>query len=320
MPPQYGDITKNPTNQALTNGQISRIDRSRVGGMIENQNKNKFCEFYGDKGHNTNECIHLRKQIEEAVKEISWPLRQISLMVSLGDGEPSTSTMMNFMIVRSPSSYNGIIGRLRLQKIQVVPSTTHGRFKFLVRNGIIMLHSNTVVPIECKTIAKPPTKLPPNALPTEAGIKITIHPEYPEQPITIGVSLSEKGRNQSISRKGRGYYKNTIPKNNEGSTKPKWKGSKPKKEMKQCIAELPMLTEPKLIEELIMYLCAAREVPRSKNKKADALSKIAYTSFTHLTKQVLVQVLKEKSIKEKEILAIIEKEGYSCMTPLLKYL
>nr|GEY95290.1 reverse transcriptase domain-containing protein [Tanacetum cinerariifolium] len=42
------------------------------------------------------------------------------------------------------------------------------------------------------------------------------------------------------------------------------------------------------------------QVPRSKNKKADALSKIASTSFTHLSKQVLVEVLKDKSIKEKE--------------------
>ncbi|GKB00434.1 hypothetical protein Tco_0828427, partial [Tanacetum coccineum] len=79
-------------------------------GPAENQNKNKFCEFHGDKGHNTGECIHLRKKIEEEVKfeqlcpevkrrmilaitpllgfsgEISWPLGQISLVMSLGDG------------------------------------------------------------------------------------------------------------------------------------------------------------------------------------------------------------------------------------------
>ncbi|GJR67660.1 reverse transcriptase domain-containing protein [Tanacetum coccineum] len=30
-------------------------------GPAENQNKNKFCEFHGDKGHRTDECIHLRK-------------------------------------------------------------------------------------------------------------------------------------------------------------------------------------------------------------------------------------------------------------------
>nr|GEU88915.1 reverse transcriptase domain-containing protein [Tanacetum cinerariifolium] len=55
------------------------------------------------------------------------------------------------------------------------------------------------------------------------------------------------------------------------------------------------------------------QVPRSENKKADALSKIASTSFAHLTKHVLVEVLKEKSIDEKEIFAIVEEEGYTWM-------
>ncbi|GJZ46072.1 reverse transcriptase domain-containing protein [Tanacetum coccineum] len=61
-------------------------------------------------------------------------------------------------------------------------------------------------------------------------------------------------------------------------------------------------------------------VPRSKNKKADALSKIASTSFAHLTKQVLVEVMKEKLIEEKEILTIVEENRYYWMTPLLEYL
>ncbi|GJU87487.1 hypothetical protein Tco_1295033 [Tanacetum coccineum] len=37
-------------------------------GPAGNRNKNNFCEFHGDKGHITDECIHLRRQIEEAVK------------------------------------------------------------------------------------------------------------------------------------------------------------------------------------------------------------------------------------------------------------
>ncbi|GKG39333.1 reverse transcriptase domain-containing protein, partial [Tanacetum coccineum] len=37
-----------------------------------------------------------------------------------------------------------------------------------------------------------------------------------------------------------------------------------------------------------------KQVPRSENKKADALSKIASTSFAHLSKQVLVEELNEK--------------------------
>ncbi|GKG26971.1 reverse transcriptase domain-containing protein, partial [Tanacetum coccineum] len=39
-----------------------------------------------------------------------------------------------------------------------------------------------------------------------------------------------------------------------------------------------------------------KQVPRSENKKADALSKITSTSFAHLSKQVLVEELKEKLI------------------------
>ncbi|GJW22409.1 reverse transcriptase domain-containing protein [Tanacetum coccineum] len=52
-----------------------------------------------------------------------------------------------------------------------------------------------------------------------------------------------------------------------------------------------------------------KQVPRSKNKKADALSKMASTSFAHLSKQVLVEELKEKSVNESEVLAVVEEEG-----------
>ncbi|GKA93817.1 reverse transcriptase domain-containing protein [Tanacetum coccineum] len=44
------------------------------------------------------------------------------------------------------------------------------------------------------------------------------------------------------------------------------------------------------------------------------------TSFAHLSKQVLVEELKEKSISEVEILAVVEEEGDTWMTPLFKYL
>nr|GEU64281.1 reverse transcriptase domain-containing protein [Tanacetum cinerariifolium] len=62
------------------------------------------------------------------------------------------------------------------------------------------------------------------------------------------------------------------------------------------------------------------QVPRSKNKKADALSKIASTSFAHLSKQVLVEVLKDKSIKEKEVETVIEEDRLTWMTQLVDYL
>ncbi|GJS34313.1 reverse transcriptase domain-containing protein [Tanacetum coccineum] len=63
-----------------------------------------------------------------------------------------------------------------------------------------------------------------------------------------------------------------------------------------------------------------KQIPRSENKKADALSKIASTSFAHLNKQVLVEELKEKSINEKEIFDVVEEEGNTWMTPISEYL
>ncbi|GJV89620.1 reverse transcriptase domain-containing protein [Tanacetum coccineum] len=62
------------------------------------------------------------------------------------------------------------------------------------------------------------------------------------------------------------------------------------------------------------------QVPRSHNKKADALSKIASTSFAHLSKQVLVEVLQEKSIQEREVTAVVEEEGPTWITPITEYL
>ncbi|GJV38270.1 hypothetical protein Tco_1410747 [Tanacetum coccineum] len=36
-------------------------------GTPEKQNLNKFCNYHGDRGYNTNDCYQLKKQIEEAM-------------------------------------------------------------------------------------------------------------------------------------------------------------------------------------------------------------------------------------------------------------
>nr|GEV92027.1 reverse transcriptase domain-containing protein [Tanacetum cinerariifolium] len=59
---------------------------------------------------------------------------------------------------------------------------------------------------------------------------------------------------------------------------------------------------------------------RGENKKAEALSKITSTSFAHLSKQVLVEELREKVIDEKEILVVVEEEGHTWMTLVYEYL
>ncbi|GJY64581.1 reverse transcriptase domain-containing protein [Tanacetum coccineum] len=68
-------------------------------------------------------------------------------------------------LVRSPSPYNGIIGRPGVRRIQAVPSTAYGMLKFPVTGGTVIL-------------------------------RIAIHLEYPEQTIAIGSTLIEEGRKE----------------------------------------------------------------------------------------------------------------------------
>nr|GEY53016.1 reverse transcriptase domain-containing protein [Tanacetum cinerariifolium] len=95
---------------------------------VKKRSSNKFCEFHNDKGHSTDE----------------W------------DAKHYTKAWMNFMIVRSPSSYNGIIGRNGIKEIQAVPSTAHGMLKFSVNGGIVTIRSTILTPTECATIAATP--------------------------------------------------------------------------------------------------------------------------------------------------------------------
>nr|GEU41338.1 reverse transcriptase domain-containing protein [Tanacetum cinerariifolium] len=81
-----------------------------------------------------------------------WPLGQLRLLVIIGDADHSTRSWMNFMIVRSLSPYNGIIGRPRIREIQSVPSTAHGMLKFPVEEGIVTIRSTILIPAECISV------------------------------------------------------------------------------------------------------------------------------------------------------------------------
>ncbi|GJY42233.1 reverse transcriptase domain-containing protein [Tanacetum coccineum] len=272
---------------------------------VEKRNHAKFCEFHGEVGHNTDGCMHLKKQIEEMLKagklshlikelkqnnrkeqpkpwkrvarqritqsfslnpeiffpplgedeateglmiieaeigghcihrmyvdggsaleilyehcfsqlrpeiknqlvptithligfsgEVIWPIEQIQLLVKIRDEEHSTLAWMNFVVVRSPSSYNGIIGRPGVRKLQAVLSTAHGMLKIPVEGGVITLKSSKLVPLECAMVSGP-EETPLATKPTiEERVKVAINPEYPEQTVMIGSTLTEEGRNK----------------------------------------------------------------------------------------------------------------------------
>nr|GEU50763.1 reverse transcriptase domain-containing protein [Tanacetum cinerariifolium] len=98
------------------------------------------------------------------------------------------------MIVSSPSQYNGIIGRPEIREIQAVPSTTHGMLKFSMNGGIVTIRSTILTPTECTTIAATPKDHAKKAEPHHENFKVAIHPDFPDQEITIGGTISIKAR------------------------------------------------------------------------------------------------------------------------------
>ncbi|GJX31922.1 reverse transcriptase domain-containing protein [Tanacetum coccineum] len=121
---------------------------------------------------------------------------EISLLVKIGDEEHSTSAWMNFMVIRSPSQYNRILGRTGIRKIRAIPSTAHEMLKFPIEGGTVTLRSSRVIPMECAMISRPSIQPPVTSQVLEEKIKVAIHPEYPEQTIAIGSTLTEKGRKE----------------------------------------------------------------------------------------------------------------------------
>ena len=98
------------------------------------------------------------------------------------------------MIIRSPSPYNGIIGRSGISALRAVPSTAHGMLKFPVEGGIVTLYNNAVPPEECNTVTGDTTNAPEHGVSKIPNVKVAIHPDYPEQQVTLGGSLSDKGK------------------------------------------------------------------------------------------------------------------------------
>ncbi|GJW32098.1 reverse transcriptase domain-containing protein [Tanacetum coccineum] len=103
--------------------------------------------------------------------EIIWPLGQISLLVKIGD-EPG------------------------VRRIQAVPSTAHGMLKFPVTGRTVTLRSSRIVPLECTMVSGPGAQQPAIDQVTEEKIQVAIHPEYPEQTIAIGSTLTEEGQKE----------------------------------------------------------------------------------------------------------------------------
>ncbi|GKC55342.1 hypothetical protein Tco_1078087 [Tanacetum coccineum] len=104
----------------------------------------------------------------------------LRLPVTIGDAVHSTKAWMNFMIVRSLSPYNGIIGRPRIREIQAVPSTAHGMLKFPVNGRIVTIRNTILIPAECATVITSSKEIPKEAGVRHENFNVAPHPNFPD--------------------------------------------------------------------------------------------------------------------------------------------
>ncbi|GJZ61444.1 reverse transcriptase domain-containing protein [Tanacetum coccineum] len=131
--------------------------------------------------------------------ETIWLLGQLRLLVTIGDANHATNAWMNFMIVRSLSPYNGIIGRLGIREIQAVPSTAYKMLKFSVNRGIVTIRSTILIPTEGATVTTSSKEILKEAEVRQENFKIALHRNFPDQEVAIGGMLSAKGRTKLCS-------------------------------------------------------------------------------------------------------------------------
>nr|GFB65085.1 reverse transcriptase domain-containing protein [Tanacetum cinerariifolium] len=102
------------------------------------------------------------------------------------------------MVIKSLSPYNGIIGRPGLKAIQAVPSTVHGMLKFPTEWGIVTIRSSLLIPAECASIGTS-SVTPREERAPPANFTIALHPNFPDQEVVVGESLSDRGRTELCS-------------------------------------------------------------------------------------------------------------------------
>ncbi|GJW19824.1 hypothetical protein Tco_0027260 [Tanacetum coccineum] len=126
-------------------------------------------------------------------REQSWPLGEIPLEVTIGEGPIAVTKTLTFVIVKSDSPHNLLLGRTAMQQMGIVVSTVHGAIKFHTPRGIGTIFSeyNSQKPKEEED--GPTNKYQGNeenvlsCIDTEE--RVVINDKYPEQKITIGRQL-----------------------------------------------------------------------------------------------------------------------------------
>ncbi|GJW88799.1 reverse transcriptase domain-containing protein [Tanacetum coccineum] len=122
----------------------------------------------------------------------SWSVREVSLEITIGEHPLSRTETLNFVIVKSDSPHNMLLGRIAMQKMGIVVSTIHGAIKFHTKKGVGTVLSVGEAGEETKKARRTLT-ISKERIPScdDTEEKIVVNDKYPEQMVTIGKQLAE---------------------------------------------------------------------------------------------------------------------------------
>ncbi|GJY76748.1 reverse transcriptase domain-containing protein [Tanacetum coccineum] len=178
-------LTKTPKEIfALDKGKFKALPPMTT--LVEKRNHAKFYEFHGKL--QKYEQPKVTKKGETSGKDKALAILMVQPWERMGKYNYVTietknhidtaSAWMNFVVVRSPSPYNGIIGRPRFRKLYAIPSTAHGMLKIPVEGGVITLKAQV----------------------GSARMARCVHPDLECNPIGYQANNKRKGQSSNKSR------------------------------------------------------------------------------------------------------------------------
>ncbi|XP_076932260.1 uncharacterized protein LOC143597732 [Bidens hawaiensis] len=121
--------------------------------------------------------------------EVMHPKGVITFPVTLSDGIHTKTEDIEFLVLPARFKHDIILGREAIGDFNSNPSTAHGAVGVPTRRGVAIIRVNK----HCYAEGSKPAKVPKKALRIEPE-KCVVNPEYPEQTITIGATISETMR------------------------------------------------------------------------------------------------------------------------------
>nr|GEW46781.1 reverse transcriptase domain-containing protein [Tanacetum cinerariifolium] len=176
-------LTKHPKEILATETYLRLAPPRPMMNPQRGGNMDRFYDYHQEKGHHSNDCHHLQRELEAALEsdksnhlirdsgdkarlketqtdlvgfagEATKPLGKIELEVCFGSEGLCKRTTMKFTVIRSHSPYNVILGRTGLRALRAIPSTIHSIMKFPTPRGIAALVTSSVIISECRRLEK----------------------------------------------------------------------------------------------------------------------------------------------------------------------